>query len=236
VQKLAAHVNQIMFNVFCRIQHDRERIRDWFLRLTVLLTFVIAPALVGLALVAADGIPLLLGERWTDAVLPFQLLCPVGVIMVVSAALHQTFAALGRPDLTLKYNIVCALVLPAAFFMAAAFYGTVGVCIVWLVLTPLLVTVLLQATRGVTGIGVLDVLRSQLPVLAGVAVMTASVLLVQWALADDSRSGARLAAAIATGALIYAGWMLATARATVLADLRGLWHELRGKPARAAAL
>ena len=229
VQKVSAHVNQILFSVFCRLQDDRQRIRDWFLRVTVLLTFVIAPALVGLALVAADGIPLLLGERWNDAVLPFQLLCPVGVIMVISSALHQTFAALGRPDLTLKYNVVCAVLLPASFFAAAALYGTVGVCVVWLVLTPLLVGMLLQVTRGVTGIGVADILRSQLPVLAGVAVMTVGVLIVQWALYDDPRVGVRLVAAIVTGVTVYAGWMLLTARRTVLSDLRGLWSELRGR-------
>ena len=229
VQKLSAHVNQIMFSVFCRIQDDRARVRDWFLRVTVLLTFVIAPALVGLALVAADGIPLLLGERWAPAVLPFQLLCPVGVIMVVSSALHQMFAALGRPDLTLKNNIVCAAILPAGFFAAAAFFGTVGVCIVWLVLTPIMVAVLLQLTRGVTGIGVVDVLRAQLPVLAGVAVMTGGVLALQWHLRDDPRVAVRLVAAIATGIATYAGWMLLTARRTVLADLRSLWLELRGR-------
>jgi hypothetical protein len=149
--------------------------------------------------------------------------------MVISSALHQTFAALGRPDLTLKYNVVCAVLLPASFFAAAALYGTVGVCVVWLVLTPLLVGMLLQVTRGVTGIGVADILRSQLPVLAGVAVMTVGVLIVQWALYDDSRVGPRLMAAIVTGVTVYAGWILVTARRTVLSDLRSLWSELRGR-------
>ncbi len=231
VQKLQSHVNQIMFTVFCKLQEDRARIRDWFLRLTVLLTFAIAPALVGLALVAGDGIPLLLGPQWAAAVLPFQLLCPIGVLMVVSTALHQTFAAVGRPDITLRYNVVCAALYPAGFFVAAWWAGTVGVCLVWLVLTPLLVTVLLWRTRHVTGIGVADVLRAQVPVLAGVAFMTACVLAVQWCLRDDPRPAARLAAAIPTGVAAYTGWMLLTARQTVLADLRGLWYELRGRSA-----
>jgi O-antigen/teichoic acid export membrane protein len=229
MQKLSAHVNHILFAVFCKLQDDRVRVRNWFLRLTVLLTFLIAPVLAGLALVAADGIPLLLGERWSEAIIAFQLLCPVGVILVVSSALHQTLAALGRPDVTLKYNIVCAVLYPAGFFAAAWRYGPVGVCLVWLLLTPLLVAVLLHATRRVTGIGVRDVLATQLPVLAGVAFMTVCVLAVEWMLRDEPHAAIRLIAAIATGVTAYPGWMLMTARRTVLADLRGLWRELRGR-------
>ncbi len=229
MHKLSAHVNHIMFAVFCKLQDDRARVRNWFLRLTVLLTFLIMPLLAGLALVAGDGIPLVLGERWAAAVPAFQLLCPVGVILVISSALHQTFAALGRPDVTLKYNVVCAALYPASFFTAAWLCGPTGVCVVWLLLTPLLVALLIYHTHGVTGIGVRDVLAAQLPVVAGVAFMACCVLTVQWLLRDDPRTAARLTAAIATGAAAYTGWMLLTARRTVLADLRGLWLELRGR-------
>jgi PST family polysaccharide transporter len=220
VQKVSTQINQVMFAVFCKLQGDRARIRDWFLRLTVLQTFVIVPALAGMALVAGDAIPLFFHARWSAA---------VGAIMVVTSALHQMLAAVGRPDVTLKYNLVCALVFPASFFTAAWMFGTVGVCLTWLVLTPLLVVGLLRLTRGVTGIGVMDVLRSQAPVLAGVGFMVCCVLVVQWAIRDDPRPAARLCAAVATGVASYAAWMLLTARGTVLADVRGLWLELRGK-------
>src|SRR5262249_909109 len=71
VQKLTAHVNHVMFTVFCKIQNDPGRVRDWFLRLTALTSFLATPALCGLALVAEDALPLVLGERWRPAVLPF---------------------------------------------------------------------------------------------------------------------------------------------------------------------
>jgi O-antigen/teichoic acid export membrane protein/glycosyltransferase involved in cell wall biosynthesis len=237
-QKLSAHVNHILFAVFCKLQDDRARVRNWFLRLNVLLTFVIAPVLVGLALVANDGIPLLLGGRWSAAILPFQLLCPVGVIVVVSSALHQTLAALGRPDITLKFNITCVALYPAAFFLTAWQFGPIGVCLAWLVLTPLLVVVLLHTTRHITGIGVRDVVATQLPVFIGVAFMTVCVFAVKGMLRDEPGSS-RLMLTIGTGVVAYTGWMLLTTRRTVLADVRGLWRELRGRdrdPPAAAAL
>jgi O-antigen/teichoic acid export membrane protein len=163
-------------------------------------------------------------------VVAFQLLCPVGVILVVSSALHQMLAALGRPDVTLKYNIACAVLYPSSFFVAAWLFGTLGVCIVWLALTPVFVATLIHATRGITGIGLRDVVAAQLPVVTGVVFMTLCVLTVQWLQRDDPRVAARLTAAIVTGVAAYTAWMLVSARQTVLADVRGLWLQLRGQP------
>jgi O-antigen/teichoic acid export membrane protein len=231
VEKLSATINQVMFAVFCKIQDDRARVRNWYLRLTILMTFVGAPTLAGLALVAEDGIPLLLGERWRDAVLPFRLLCPVGVLMMASAGLHQVFGALGRPDLTMKYSAASAVLFPASFLLMGSAYGLVGVCIVWLVLYPAMFIGLVHLTRHLTGISVGDLLQAHVSVLAGVAFMCVCVLGIQAALPSDTRweVGARLAAAIATGVVAYTGWILTTARQTVLADLRRLRSELRGQ-------
>jgi PST family polysaccharide transporter len=189
---------------------------------------VATPGLGGLALVADDALPLVLGERWRPAVLPFQLLCPVGVLMIVNAALQQTFGALGRPDVTMKFNGACALVLPAGFFLGGSMVGLVGICAAWLVLYPFLLVVLLRWTRDIAGITVTAILRSQCPVLLGTAFMAGCVLLARLALGAEGPAGVRVLVAVGAGVASYAAWMLLTARRTVLADLRLVWGELRG--------
>ena len=72
------------------------------MRLTVLYGFLGMPAMVGMALVAPDAFALLLGPRWLPAVLPFQLLAVVGVLMLYSHALPPLFNALGRPGINLR--------------------------------------------------------------------------------------------------------------------------------------
>ena len=42
-------------------------------------TSVIFPVLVGLAVVAPDAVPLVLGEKWSHLVVPLQVLCAVGL-------------------------------------------------------------------------------------------------------------------------------------------------------------
>jgi O-antigen/teichoic acid export membrane protein len=233
VQKLTANVNQVAYPVFCRLQHDRPRLRDWYLRLTVLLGFFGTPALAGMILVAEDAFAVLLGEKWLPAVLPFRLLGGAGILMVFSHSLPPLLNAVGRPDVNLKYTLVCTLVFPACFVAAGLEYGLIGICLAWLAVYPVMVAGLLWRTRALTGVGPLTLLRAQLPVLGAVAFMAVAVLLVQWALAGVTFAGARLAATVAVGAVAYAGWMLVAGRRTVLADLRAILREIKGQAAPA---
>jgi teichuronic acid exporter len=236
VHKLTTAANQVMYSVYCRLQDDRARLRDWYLRLLVLQSFLALPALAGMALVAADGLPLFLGERWRPAVLPFQLLCPVGALMLIGAAVPPLLNALGRPDINVRSTAVCAALFPAGFGAAAWWFGQggdaeaglVGVCLVWLALYPLTVGGLLYLTRHLTGVTPLAVLSSHRPVLVGVGVMASCVLSVQQALAA-APAAARLSAAIAVGATSYSAWMVWTARSTILVDFVTIWRELRGR-------
>jgi O-antigen/teichoic acid export membrane protein len=234
VQKIAATANQVMFAVYCKVRDDRAQLRDWLCRLMALQDFFAFPVLAGIALVAEDGLPLLLGIKWQPAVLPLQLLCPVGACMMVGSGLPPLLNAIGRPDINLRFSALCAGLLPLSF-VGAAWWGShkyggegalVGVCLVWLVLHPLLVTGLIYVTRHLTGVSPSDLLRSHLPILAGLSVMTFCVLSVQ-RLASQSPASVRLTGAIGVGVASYTFWMLATARNTILADLAVVWRELR---------
>jgi O-antigen/teichoic acid export membrane protein len=228
VQKLTVNVNQVVYPVFCRLQNDRGRMRDWYVRLTVLLGFFGMPVMVGMALVAEDGFALVLGEKWRDAVLPFQLLSLVGVLMIYSHSLPPLFNALGRPDINLKYTAVCTVLFPIGFMVVGLYYGLVGVCLVWLVLYPVLVTTLVVVTRNITGINPLKLLRAQIPVSGAAVFMTTVVMATQASLANVDSTGLRLGASIVLGAGAYCGILWGLARQTVLADVRALWRELKG--------
>ena len=237
VQKLTANVNQVAFVAFCRLQDDRPRLRSWYLRLTVLLSVIAVPALTGLALIADDAIPLLLGEKWRGAVLWFQLLSPVGALMVVAATVPPLLLALGRPDLNLRYTAACAILYPPTFYVAALLDGVRGVCIAWLVLYPILAGCLIQLTRPITTVSLLDVIAVHRQILVGDAAMIAAVLAVRLVAPWDSWEspalaiGARLVFSIVIGAATYTLWIAAFARSTVVADVFALMREIRGRRA-----
>jgi PST family polysaccharide transporter/lipopolysaccharide exporter len=180
-----------------------------------------------MALVAEDAFALVLGERWLPAVQPFQMLALVGILMVYAASLPPLFNALGRPDINVRYTLACALLCPAAFWVGVSKGGVVGVCLAWLVVYPLIVACLVLLTRRLTGVGLVDLLRAQLPIVGAVLFMTAVVLALRWAMAGTPWPWLRLLLAIAAGVLAYAGVLLALARHNVLADLSSLVRELR---------
>jgi O-antigen/teichoic acid export membrane protein len=228
VQKLTGNVNQIAYPVFCRIQNDRDRVRSWYLRLTVLLAFLGMPALVGMALVAKDAFALVLGTKWLPAVVPFQLLSVAGTVLIIGSSLPPLFNALGRPDINFKYTAACALVFPVGFLLMGLWLGLNGICLVWLVAYPLMVAGLVRLNRKTIGFRLRDLLRVQAPVVGATLFMAVWVLAVQWLFADLDHSPLRLGLSIAVGVAAYSGFILVLARNTVIADLRAMWRELRG--------
>ena len=228
VQKLTINTNQAVYPLLCRLQNDPIRRRDWYLRLTVLLGVFGMPALIGMALVAPDALPLLLGSKWVEAVLPFQLLSVVGVLMVYSASLPPLFTALGRPDINLRYTAVCSVLFPLGFLLGSWRNGVVGVCIVWLTLYPLLFAAQLSLTQRLTGIRLIDFVYAQRIVVTAAVLMTAGVLAIRHLL-DAQSLWLRLPTAIIGGAVIYAGVLLSLGRQSVLKDLRAIWRTLRNK-------
>jgi O-antigen/teichoic acid export membrane protein len=222
VQKLTANANQAAYPVFCRLQNDRPRLRAWYLRLTTPLGLVGVPVLGGMALVAEDAFALGLGERWLPAVLPFRLLAAVGVLMIYAATIPPLLNALGRPGVNLRYTALCALVYPVAFWVGAKLAGLTGVCLAWVILYPVLAGGLVVCTRRITGVGLLDLVGAQAPVLAAAAVMAGVVLGLRWLLGDAVQGPARLGLCVAAGAAAYTGVVLALAGRTVLADVRAV--------------
>jgi teichuronic acid exporter len=229
VEKLTANINQVAFTTYCKLQDDRVRMRRWFSRQVVLLSLIAMPTLTGLALVADVAIPLILGAKWREAVLPVRVLAPIGALMVVGSSLSPLFNALGRPDIGLKYNLVCVTVFPAAFLAAGFNGGLLGVCLAWLVIHPVLVAGLIHFTRSITGITLYEVLRMHAPILAGVLWMCIIVPLVRYVVPGDEASFLHLSAAVLSGAAVYTGWIFVVARETVIADVVTLLRELRGR-------
>ena len=227
VQKLTGNVNQAVYPLYCRLQQDRVRLRDWYLRVTALLSLLGMPVLGDMAIVADDAFALVLGEKWLPAVVPFRVLAVVGMWMTVSYSLSPLINALGRPDINLRYTIISTIVLPTGFVILGLTHGLIGICLAWLILYPLIEVWIVHSTRHLTGCGVKDLAIAQLPVVMGVVAMAATTLLCRKLLADLSPAVLRLAATILVGAVTYVGFMLIVARRTVVADLQRLLQELR---------
>ena len=231
VQKLTVNLNQVAYPFYCRLQHDPERLKGWYLRLTSLVGFVALPAMVGMALVAEDGITMALGRKWAPAVLPFQLLSIVGVFMVFGSSLPPLLNALGRPDVNSRYSMCCMFAYPLAFVLSGARYGMVGVCAAWVAIYPMALYLFFSLTRSITRVGPYDLVRSQSVALASTLIMVPSVFLVNhWAGAAEPPL-VRFASSVAAGVASYGLGVLLLGRGKLAIELRAVRDALTsGRP------
>jgi teichuronic acid exporter len=227
VQKLTANLNQVSYPIFCRLQHDRGRLKEWYLRLMTLIGLVAVPAMLGMALVADDGIAIVLGSKWSPAVLPFRLLSLVGILMVFGSSLPPLINALGRPDVNMKYAFSCNLVYPAGFWLLGQQYGVTGVCLAWLLIYPVVLCVLLIVTRPITTIGLVDLLKSQAATIGSALLLVAAVLLARMFMTNTQSPLLRLSISIVVGFAAYSGGVFLLARRSVLSELTAIRSGLR---------
>jgi O-antigen/teichoic acid export membrane protein len=242
--QITGMVTGIASPVFARMQNDPQRLGAVLLRFTRGLTYLTAPALLGIAVVAPELVAVLLGPKWQAAVLPLQALC---VSELVAATLNnlqaQFLVSTGQVKRLVRFTTLCTLVMPLAVGIGAWQGGLIGVAIAWACVYPLLNLWLVRETLRVAGLSAGQLWAVMRQPLLGSLFMLLCVQATRMALhALALPDPAVLAAGIAVGALSYVGYLVLIDRsglteiAQVLADFgvppRWLdrWPLNRGRP------
>jgi O-antigen/teichoic acid export membrane protein len=150
ISKVAEITNIIGFSLFSKLQDDISEIRLNFLRMTEIVALLLVPVLTGLFCVANELVTVVLTQKWSPMIFPFQALCIMSIFRALSPLITCMLAGRGRPDLVFRYNLVCTLVLPFSFVVGCLLGGLNGVAIAWLVTFPLIfLMVLLFGLRNI---------------------------------------------------------------------------------------
>ncbi len=214
--ELVAPLNRVLLPAFVRVAGDLAELKRVFLLSQAVQTMVAFPAGVGLALVASEAVPFLLGSKWLFVVPYVQVLAPGVALLSLSSGFGYLLMTLGRNKevaglswLSLALFVFFAyLVFPAAGAMEIAGLR-VAVGSVWLALNTFLVV------RALNGLRYIDIAIAALRPLVAVVLMAGAILALHAAgIADGTLL---LVAKIALGALVYASAVVA------------LWH-LAGRP------
>ena len=194
--------SRVALPVFSAVQDQPERMRRGLREVVRATVTLQAPAMLGLAAVAAPAIEVLFGARW----LPAAPLVPAFCVFAVSSAIHpalgQTVLALGRPAVLFRLGIVrtilhiAALALAAPFGVAALAWSLVGVSLCHLALV-------LYENRRLLGYGFRAFAGDVGSPLCFACVMAAAVALLEASTATVLPAFPRLMLGIASGALVY---------------------------------
>lgn len=110
-------VTRIASPVFAKMQTDLVRLDNAMLKLTTGISFIAFPMMVGMTISAQEMVTIILGEKWSDVVMPLQALCLVGMFKSVEPLITQAFISIGKANITARYTTLCAVIIPMSVFI-----------------------------------------------------------------------------------------------------------------------
>ena len=202
MQKIMAIANQVAFSAFAKLQGDRTAMSKALQRtLRVVLTLSVG-LLWGLAGVAPELVLLLLGEKWSSAILPLQILSTVIPLRIMTSTLSTALIAAGHVNDDLKNTLMAAVLLIPGLYAGAHFGGMTGLALAWLVCYPLFSLILIRRAATRFGMTMASILHQLLhPVVSG-TLMLATIATVRAVLTIQSPAVMLLCIGL-TGAATY---------------------------------
>lgn len=201
-QKLNASITQVSLPAFASIQTDHKRFKTYFLKASRILSIISMPVFFGIAAVAPEMVPALLGERWTDAVIPIQIMAVVMPLRMIGANVPTAVKAMGRPEVTVGNLAISCMIMPAAFYIGSN-WGLIGVSLAWAVGYPLTFVVSVARAGRVTGVSVLEFIGTFWKPLLVSILMFAGVGMTRSILPSDVADWLVLALLTSSGIFFY---------------------------------
>jgi O-antigen/teichoic acid export membrane protein len=234
---LVVGLQGIVVPVFARVQHDREALLRGLFRAYRLIAFIAFPAFIGLALIAPELVPILLGGKWGEAVPVVQASALPTLVYALGFFLSNVLTAIGRPGLRLALTAAQAIA-STLFVLLALRWGPAAVALAMGAAGLLAYVVNALMLRRLIGLSPAGYHLQAWPAALATAVMAAAV----WAAGTHMHGSpaiAVLAAKVAAGGLAYLAATLILARPQwreMLDLLRSLKARPRGLPGPAAGI
>lgn len=211
---LVGLARKVAFPALSRLQHEPDRLRRAYYRMTGVTAAVVVPVYVGLAVVAPELIRLVFGPRWDEAGPVAAVLFLVGPAIALQGFGGPLFNAIGRPDVQLRLKLASAVVAVVGFVIAVQF-GILAVAAAFTLRAYAMIPLQLYLQRRHAGIPWSQfLLRLRGPGLAGL-LMAGAVLGVKWFLLPRVGDLVLLLVEVAVGVVTYTVAILLLERSLV---------------------
>jgi O-antigen/teichoic acid export membrane protein len=229
VHKITSVIDKVSFPVFSRLQDDKKNLRRYFLKMTKFVSLITFPLLVGLFWISESLIKVVLTEKWMPMLIPFKILCVIGLLKSVSASVPMLLQAMGKPYIVMRFNMICFMILPVSFLIGTHF-GINGVAWAWVVAYPCLLIYLYRHGLGELGLTFSEYLKNLLPSIAASTFMGLTVFLFQMGGQAFYHENAyfELIGSCIIGGISYSAYLLFFHR-EIMTEFLGIFDSLRRK-------
>jgi O-antigen/teichoic acid export membrane protein len=229
VSRLTVPIGEVLFPAFSRIQDDRDRIGVMWLTAIRYGAAISTPALLGLAAVTPDFVPVVLGDRWAATEPVLQVLALIGTIRAIQGWNTSVVVALNRAR-SLAILSAGSLLAAIASISIGTQFGVVWAAVIFTSCMATCVYLPYQLFLcRLLGVPVRDLVRALGGVVVASLIMAAVVVLARHGLrAGGIARPVRLGVEILLGSVVYILALTVLARDVVL-TVRDRLGRARGR-------
>jgi PST family polysaccharide transporter len=111
-------INRAVFPAYATISNDATALQRGFAAVIGVIALFAVPAGVGIAAIADELTPVMLGPQWTDAALLIEVLALFGVTMALQTNSYSVYLAVGKPHLQGIVSLVfLAVLVPTMWYL-----------------------------------------------------------------------------------------------------------------------
>lgn len=125
---LTGIINTVTYPVLSKKIDDKEKLREIFIQMVKTSSFIVFPIMILMSALSEPLIILLVTEKWADCIPVLQIMCFTYMFQPVHILNVNLLQVLGRPDLTLKLEIISKCVFPFIIIIAIS-HGLIVLCL-----------------------------------------------------------------------------------------------------------
>ena len=123
-------VGRVMFPALSRIQSDKVRVKEVYLRSIRMISLLTFPVMLALPFVADSFVLALYGPKWAGIIPILQILCAVGLVQSILATSGWIYTSQGRTDWQLWWTAGTGMLTIIAFVLGVK-WGMIGIAVAY---------------------------------------------------------------------------------------------------------
>jgi O-antigen/teichoic acid export membrane protein len=193
----------VLFPALSKLKNKKDDFNKVYLSFVEILAIITFPLFIGGILIANELVILVLGEKWSPAIIPLQLLLAAQLVMALSAPNSLIHAARGVPKWNLLFNLILTPFLVLGFYLSANQNDLYKLAIPWISIYPLFQFCYIYITNKELGISLKKYLSHLINPIIGCLMIFIFIILVQYLWVNSKEDYIYLLICILGSAFLY---------------------------------
>jgi lipopolysaccharide exporter len=136
--ELVAPINRAVYPAYASIAHDRPRLREEYLVVLAMISFLAVPAVAGMAATSTLLVPVVLGSQWVAAAPVLAVLAFFGLTQIMLSNAHAVYLAVGKPQIGANLSVVHVTALILGLLAMTGTKGLMGAAAAYLIVAVIM--------------------------------------------------------------------------------------------------